>query len=323
MSNKEIFSRTFGFSVRRFLFTVLAFIAAAALCLVGYAIGEHFLQKGLLGLGIGAVVALVFLIIFLRYVAYTYKAGQIAMMTQGVTAGELPDDVIGAGKQVVKSRFKTVAIYFAATGIIRGIFAQIGKGITKLGDRLGGDTGRTVGSAVSTVISVIVSYLCDCCLGWVFYRDDIGAGRATCEGAVLFFKHGKTFARNMGRIFGIGLLTLVIIGGIFGGIAYFAGQPLEPFFAEFAVKMQEIAAEGERSIPQFLQTAQGLMIAASAVVGLIFWSIIHGSFIRPFVLTGVLRNYMEAGMDDIPTEDSFRMLDSRSAKFRKLHEELA
>ena len=124
MSNKEIFSRTFGFSVRRFFFSILSFIAAAAICLIGFLIGEKVLQKGLLGLGIGAIIGLIFLIIVLRYIAYSCKAAQIAMMTQGIVTGELPDDVIGEGKRIVKSRFKTVAVFFAVTGVIRGIFNQ-------------------------------------------------------------------------------------------------------------------------------------------------------------------------------------------------------
>ncbi len=52
-----------------------------------------------------------------------------------------------------------------------------------------------------------------------------------------------------------------------------------------------------------------------------FYSLL--AFIRPFVLTGVLRNCIESGINDIPTEDSFSMLDSKSKKFRKLHESLA
>lgn len=323
MSNKEIFSRTFGFSVRRFFFSLLSFVGAAAICVLGFFIGEKTMQKGLIGLAIGALIGLIFLVIVLRYVAYSCKAAQIAMMTRGVTTGELPDDVIGEGKRVVKSRFKTVAVYFALTGVIRGIFNQLGNAITKLGDRIGGDTGRGVGSAISTVISVIVAYLCDCCLGWVFYRQDISSARATCEGAVLFFKHGKTFAKNMGRVFGMGLVSLLIIGGVFGGVFYVVGLQFPTAFAELAVLVQQAAIEAGKNIPQFLTTAEGLTMAAAALGGLIIWSIIHGSFIRPFVLTGVLRNYMEAGMADIPTEESFSFLDSKSRKFRKLHESLS
>ena len=75
-----------------------------------------------LGVGVGLVVGLVVLIILLRWVSYKYKAGQIAMMTKAVTDDELPQDVIGEGKKVVKERFLTVAAYFAVTKVIKGIF---------------------------------------------------------------------------------------------------------------------------------------------------------------------------------------------------------
>ena len=59
------------------------------------------------------------------------------------------------------------------------------------------------------------------------------------------------------------------------------------------------------------------MIAAAVIFGLIIWSVIHSTFIRPFVLVGVLRNYIQSGIEDIPTEESFAMLDEKSSKFKK------
>ena len=63
-------------------------------------------------------------------------------------------------------------------------------------------------------------------------------------------------------------------------------------------------------------------IAAAVLAGAIVWSMIHSVFIRPFVLTGVLRNYIESGMNDVPTEASFGAVATKSAKFRKLQAEL-
>lgn len=56
---------------------------------------------------------------------------------------------------------------------------------------------------------------------------------------------------------------------------------------------------------------------------MIVWSIIHGAFVRPFVLTGVLRNYLESGMADVPSEAAFNMLDGKSKKFAELHAQVA
>ena len=64
-----------------------------------------------------------------------------------------------------------------------------------------------------------------------------------------------------------------------------------------------------------------LTLIVAAAIGVIVWLILHSAFIRPFVLVGVLRNYIESGVNDIPEESSFSMLDGKSKKFQKLHAE--
>ena len=77
--------------------------------------------------------------------------------------------------------------------------------------------------------------------------------------------------------------------------------------------------ESETEISEFLKDPKMLMIVAAALTGVIVWSILHSVFIRPFVLVGVLRNYINSGMNDIPSEESFHLLDGKSKKFREAH----
>ena len=319
MDNKQIYKATLCFSIRRVLWDLLALLVWAGVMALGFFIAEKAADKGLIGLAIGGVIGLIALVIFLRWLSYKYKAGQIAMMTKGITEGELPQDVMGEGQKIVKERFATVAAFFAVTRVIKAIFNQLGRGISAAGRAIGGDAGGTAGDVVSSVIQVIVSYLCDCCLGWVFYRKDVKATKATCEGAVLFFKHGKTFFKNMGRVFGMGLATLVVIGGAFTGIFYLIASR---FPAVFERIYQELV-ESSTKMPEWLNSPTVLMIAAAVIGGLIVWAFFHSVFVRPFVLVGVLRNYIQSGINDIPTEESFAVLDGKSEKFRKLHQEAA
>lgn len=319
MDNKQIYKKTLCFSIRRLLWDILAFLILAGLAAAGAFIAEKTSDKALIGLAIGAVIGLIVLIVLVRWVSYKYKAGQIAMMTKGITEGTLPEDVLGEGNRIVKSRFRTVAAFFAVTSVIRGIFNQLGRGISEAGRAVGGDTGGTVGDVISSAIQTVIRYLCDCCLGWVFYRKDVKATKATCEGAVLFFKHGKTLAKNMGRVFGIGLASLAVIGGVFTGIFWLIASRFPEVFARVFTELQQTSSK----IPAWLNSPEILMIVTSAIGGVIIWSILHSVFIRPFVLTGVLRNYIQSGMDDIPDEKAFSVLDGKSAKFKKLHQEAA
>ena len=317
MNNTEIYKKTLTFSVRRLAWDIGSLIVITLLAVGGFFLADNLAHNGLIGLAIGIVVGIIIVAIASHFVSYVFKAGQIAMMTKGVTEGKLPTDVYGAGKQIVKDRFLTVAAYYAATGIIKGIFNQLGEAITSVGRAVGGDNGSAVGSAISGVIQTIVNYLCDCCLGWVFYRKDENAAKATLEGAVLFFKHGKTLAKNLGRVFGIGLLSFVVIGGIFFGIFYLITMAFPGAFSELATTIANSGASNN----EFLTNPQNLMLIVAAVGGVSMWGTIHSAFVRPFVLVGVLRNYIDSGKAETITEQDFDKLDSKSAKFKKLHAE--
>ena len=160
MTNKEIYRKTLTFSLRRMLIDILAFLLLGAFCTAGFLLMDKFNNKGLIGLGIGLVIGIIVLAIILRFVSYKYKAGQIAMMTRGVTEGTLPEDVLGEGKAAVKERFTTVAAFFAVTGVIKGIFNQLSRGLTSVGNAIGGDAGGTVGSVIGSGVQTAVSAGC-------------------------------------------------------------------------------------------------------------------------------------------------------------------
>ena len=316
MNNKEVYEKTLTFSIRRFLWNFGSLILIIALAAVGFLVAERSGNNGLAGLGIGAVIALIAVGVASHFVSYVFKAGQIAMMTRGVTEGKLPDDVYAEGKKMVKERFLTVAAYYAATSAIKGIFNQLGRAITSIGQAVGGDNGGAVGSAVSSVIQTIVGYLCDCCLGWVFYRKNESSVKATLEGAVLFFKHGKTFFKNMGRVFGISLVSFLVIGGVLFGITYLITLGFPGAFENLAEAIRKTAEDA----PEYLGDANNLMLIASGVMGVLMWNMIHSVFVRPFILVGVLRNYIESGKNEVISEADLNELDKKSVKFKKLHE---
>ena len=322
MDNKEIYKKTLTFSIRRFFWDLGSMAVIIILAAAGFFLADKLSNNGLIGLAIGVIVAIVIVAIASHFISYVFKAGQIAMMTKGVSEGKLPDDVYGEGKKIVKERFLTVAAYYAATSVIKGIFNELGRAITAAGQALGGDNGGAIGSAIASVIDTIVRYLCDCCLGWVFYKKDENAAKATLEGAVLFFRHGKTFAKNMGRVFLISLISFVVIGGTFFGIFYLICQAFPGGFDALALEFAEMIANGDvEAGNEFLTNANNLMLIVAGIGGISMWSILHSVFVRPFILVGVLRNYIESGKSEKITESDLDELDKKSKKFKKLHAE--
>ena len=323
MDNKEIYKKTLTFSLRRFLWDAASLVIIIVVAAAGFFLAEKLASQGLIGLVVGIIIGIIVVAIASHFVSYVFKAGQIAMMTRAIADGKLPDDVYGEGKKIVKERFLTVAAYYAVTGVIKGIFNELGRAITAVGQAVGGDNGGAIGGTISGVIQTIVGYLCDCCLGWVFYKKDEKATKATMEGAVLFFKHGKTLIKNLGRVFGIGILSFVVIGGVFFGIFYLITLAMPGVFEGLAAEFANIVASGEAEMPEFLTNAQNLMLIAAGIGGVTMWGIIHSVFVRSFILVGVLRNYIESGKNEKISNADFAELDKKSKKFAKLHAEEA
>ena len=84
MDNKTIYKKTLVFSLKRVFWDVVCIAVILGFATLGYFILSRMGQNGYIGLAIGAIVGLIPVIIILRFVSYSLKAGQIAMITRAV-----------------------------------------------------------------------------------------------------------------------------------------------------------------------------------------------------------------------------------------------
>ena len=319
MTNFQVYKKTLSFSFLQFVFGMISLGGLIGCCVGGFYIAEGMASsKGLIGLAVGLVIGIIIAILINYLILNRIKAAQIAMMTKGVTEGELPDHVTHAGFEEIKGRFGKITVFFFVTGAIKGVFRQIGRSINRIGTAVGGEVGNGITSAIDSAIQTLIDYLCDCCLGWVLYRKDMNSAAAACEGAVIFFKHGKTLIRNVGRIFGMGLLSLVLFGGAFFGIIYVTLLQFPQMFDALIAEITTAAAESGSQVSEIVTNPTTFVIFVSALSAVIIWSILHSVIVRPFILVGVLRNFMEAGKAHMPTEADLEELERTSPKFAKL-----
>ena len=319
MTNFQVYKKTLPFSFIQFLVSLGAIVVLVGCPVLGFIIANNASDKGLIGLVIGLILGIILSILINYFIVNRIKAGQIAMMTKGVADDELPDHIVKAGMEEVKGRFAKITAFFVVTNLIKGAFRELGRGINRLGTALGGNTGNAITSAIDSAIQVLLSYLCDCCLGWVMYRKDQGVTRSACEGAVIFFKSGKTLFRNIGRIFGMGILSFLLVGGGLFGIFYLIFSTLPAVFTTLSNEIVEFATRAEiTDMPEFIHNPTMLAIVVAAVGAIILWSTIHSVVGRPFILVGVLRNFVEVGKKDIPTDADFADLEKKSPRFAKL-----
>ena len=317
MGNVEIYRKTLRFSVMRLLVTILGIFIIVALPLATFlvtaGIGEVACAVATF---VAFIAGIVVFVLIIRYCGYLFTAAQVAMITEGVSKGTLPDDVYAAGKQAVKRRFVTTSVYFALWSITKAITNQITAGLNALGRvaDAGNNAGpaSTVAGIVSTVISVVLEYLNYCSLGWVFLNADHSPFKNTCDGAVVYFQNWKTLLQNAGKVIGITAVSLVVIGGAFFGLGYLAFGSIPSLTAVLADLDASATLDDGSAVPPGTS-----LIILCVVVALLLWGGIRSAFVKPFILISVMRRYIEAGLANPPKVDLYGKLAGMSAGFRK------
>ena len=245
-----------------------------------------------------------------------FTAGQVAMITEGVATGELPEDTYAAGKRAVRNRFATASVYYGLWSVTRAITNEISSGMNALARGIDGDNkegaASIIAAIISTIVSVVLEYLNYCSLGWVFLHNEQSAFKSTCDGAVICFQNWKTLMKNSAKVIAITIVSLALIGGAFFGVAYLTLGSIEPLTSVLSQIDATATFEDGTAVP-----AGTSLIVLCAVIALVLWSGIHGAFVKPCILVSVMRRYIEAGRADTPQVDVYEKLSGMSKGFKK------
>lgn len=315
MTNAEIYKRTFKFTWLRLLVGLIGLAAAGVITIIGYLVTRGASESvNIITTSTCFVVGLIVFGLIVHYLGYMLKAGQIAMITRGITKGELPDDVVAEGKAEVKKRFVTANVYFALQSAIRAITSQITNGLGALTSLAGGNENGVVGaigSLISMFVQIVLEYINYCCLGWVFRNPDQSAFKSTCDGAVLYFQNWKTLLKNAGKVMAITLAFFIVVGAIFAliGVGILnAIVPEDPAMDEVALTTEDGTALTMRQVAYI-----GIAVVALILAGLLF-----SAFVKPYLLVMVMRGYMDSAEGTTIGFDLYDKLCGLSKRFKKL-----
>ena len=317
MTNGEIYRRTMRFAVMRVLCAIIGIVIVIALPVITFILANSAGEfVSVVATGVALIVGIVLFALIARYAGYLFTAGQIAMIARGIGEGSLPADTYAAGRRAVKERFATASVYFLLYSITKAISNEITLGLGALasaveGASKGSGLVSAIASLISAVISIMLEYLNYCSLGWVFLQKDQGSFKSTCDGAVVYFQNWKTLLKNTAKIIAISLLSFVVIGGIFFGLAYLILGSIAPLASVFANIDASITFNDS---PAPSGTTHVIL---SVVVALLLWSGVHGAFVKPYILVSVMRRYIEAGRANPPKVDLYEKLSHMSKGFRR------
>ena len=291
MKAGEIFSKTLPFAWAK-LALGLATVLISAL-LLGLLMGLAMLfNSGGVGfvmfvVWIGAVGVVRFAL--LHYIGYMFKAGHIAVITEAVMTGRVPDNQIAYGKQMVTERFATSNVYFALDKLVAGAVKQIQGGVDKVGSVFGFIPGLSYATGlVKYFIGMSLGYIDECCLGYTFYKKEQGAFKSAADGVVIYAQNWKTLLGSAAKT-----MAMVVLG--------LAGITLVLFVA-FGLLFRAFAWPG------FIAFAIAILIAMA----------IKYAFIDSLILARTMVAYMGVAPTTVITFDLYGKLSVISSKFKEL-----
>lgn len=227
--------------------------------------------------------------IIMHYIGYLIKAGHIAVLTEAVTTGQIPENQVAYGKQQVKDRFATSNVYFLVDKLLSGAVKQIQNGIGKLGDALSFIPGmETIASLAKLFVDLSLGYIDECCLGYTFYKKDESAFKSAADGVAIYAQNWKKLLGNAAKT-----MVLVLLG--IAGITLVLFLVLGLIFRLF-------------DWPGWIAFVLALLLAVA----------IKKAFIDSYILVRTMVAYMEVAPNTTITLDIYGKLCNLSSKFKEL-----
>ena len=291
MNVGQIYGKTMKFVWLKLGIGALITVASVVLLAIVLGIGSLFDDAGVmifLGcLWIGGTAGIYHLV--MRYAGYIIKAAHIAVITQAVTTGSVPENMVEVGKDMVKERFGATNVYFVLDSLISGAVKQLQNVVGKIDNVFGNIPGvSAIVSFVQIFIGIALGYIDECCLGYTFYKKDEGAFKAGCDGVAVYFQNAKHLLKSAA------VTTLIVMGGTF--LAW-----VIPFAIAFAIC-------GALDVSAFFAFVLALSVAL----------VLKSAFIDSFMLVKTMVSYMQVAPSTEVTFDIYGKLCKISSKFNSL-----
>ena len=285
----EVFVKTMKFcwlklacKAANFVISILTFLLLVML--IGTRVG-----------GAGLAVCIILWVLLIRvtdflinkYFGYLIRAGHIAVVVKAFTAGELPTDQFAYATETVKRRFAVTNVFFVIDRLVDRAVRQIQRMVNTVGiliAKLPG--GKQIMQFVNLFIEVAFGSVDECVLGWVFYKEELGAFHGACDGIVLFFQNFKALMLRA-------LKTTAIIMGVMALI----------------VIVPVLIAFGSNDI---------LAIVITLYVTVALCNMIKVSFIDSYIFIAMMGRYLELATEQVPSISLYDKCCKWSNKFREL-----
>jgi hypothetical protein len=226
MSPREVFFKTMPFAWAKLFLGLATVIASAVIFAVLMGITWLFKSGGvgfvMFFIWIGATGIISFLLN--HYIGYMVKAGHVAVITEAVTAGRVPDNQVEYGKQMVKERFAMSNVYFVLDKLIAAAVRQLQRVVQKITNAASFIPGmKSIQGVINLFLNIALGYIDECCLGYTFLKKDESAFKCAADGVVIYWQNWKTLLKDAAKttvmvvllVVAVTVAAFLVFGGIF------------------------------------------------------------------------------------------------------------
>lgn len=219
MSVKEIFKKTMPFQMAKLALGGITIGISLVLLLIIMGISLLF-KSPTLGIFIWLAVSASVYYFVMHYMGYIVKAGYVAVIAQAVTTGQIPENQVRYGKQLVAERFATANVYFVVDNLVSKATKQLQNMIEKTGNLLDFIPGAGVVTIFAKMfVNISLGYIDECCLGYTFYKKEQGACQSAADGVVIYVQNWKKLLKSAGLtalkvVLFLVVSTLILFGTI-------------------------------------------------------------------------------------------------------------
>ncbi len=294
------------FTLARFGLALLLAVASGVLMLVclhledslGMSLADSFSELSGEDLGEDGPLAAMFCIwlcgtlglrfVIMHYFGYLLKAAHLAVISEALAGGAVPEEQMSFGKKAVLERFGASHVYLLLDRLVDGAVGQLCKGVSKLGEAFDGIPGASaISGAVQLFLRIALGHVDECCLAFTFRRNSGNAFKDAADSVVLYFQNWTGLLKNAG------VLTLVCCGlylvlGILSLIIFVC----------------------------FMDVDETGLVAA--FVAVFFFLVIKMSFIDSWVMVKMVTGFFATAKDQEPAIALYDKLAGLSGKFKEL-----
>lgn len=230
---KQLLSMTMPFVLAKLVLRAVAILISAGLLALGISLAMSRPALGITLVLITLLASSTIYFVIVRLFGYIVRVGHIAVLTETIKTGSLPENQISYGTSKVKERIASAFVFFAINKLVDRAVWQLQGRIGVAATFLFGIPGMgKIAAFVQTFVKMALKFVDECCVAWIFYGpEEQSAWKGALDGVVIYAQNWKKILKEALKTtviflllaFGIGIILVLIFSAILDILVSFWG----------------------------------------------------------------------------------------------------